>query len=151
MRQSINFGIVTLQHLPWKEEVKRWQLIENLGFDSVWLADHFVNYMQPNASWFESWTLLAALASQTNRIRVGTLVSSIPLRNPAILARSSEGRLAVFDLLMNGSIYLLHEGDHNVTYVENSNIIIMGKNKDENLFTIDEDGNREVIILRIES
>ena len=100
MRQSISFGIVTLQHLPWKEEVKRWQLIENLGFDSVWLADHFVNYMQPNASWFESWTLLAALASQTNHIRVGTLVSSIPLRNPAILARQaltvdhiSDGRL----------------------------------------------------------
>ena len=100
MGQNINFGIATLQHLPWEKEVERWQLIENLGFDSVWLADHFVNYMQPNAPWFESWTLLAALASKTSHIRIGTLVSSIPLRNPAILARQaltvdhiSDGRL----------------------------------------------------------
>ena len=100
MGQNISFGIATLQHLPWEKEVERWQLIENLGFDSVWLADHFVNYMQPNASWFESWTLLAALASKTSHIRIGTLVSSIPLRNPAMLARQaltvdhiSDGRL----------------------------------------------------------
>ena len=100
MGQNISFGIATLQHLPWEKEVERWQLIENLGFDSVWLADHFVNYMQPNAPWFESWTLLAALASKTSHIRIGTLVSSIPLRNPAILARQaltvdhiSDGRL----------------------------------------------------------
>ena len=100
MGQNISFGIATLQHLPWEKEVERWQLIENLGFDSVWLADHFVNYMQPNAPWFESWTLLAALASNTSHIRIGTLVSSIPLRNPAMLARQaltvdhiSDGRL----------------------------------------------------------
>jgi alkanesulfonate monooxygenase SsuD/methylene tetrahydromethanopterin reductase-like flavin-dependent oxidoreductase (luciferase family) len=100
MARDFKFGILTLQHLPWPAEVQRWRLIEDLGFDSVWLADHFVNYMQPAAPWFESWTLLAALANQTSRIRIGTLVSSIPLRNPAVLARQaltvdhiSQGRL----------------------------------------------------------
>ena len=102
MGEGIRFGIVTLQHLPWQDEVDRWQLIENLGFDSVWLADHFVNYMQPNAPWFESWTLLAALANQTSHIRIGTLVSSIPLRNPAILVRQA----LTVDHISNGRLEL---------------------------------------------
>jgi alkanesulfonate monooxygenase SsuD/methylene tetrahydromethanopterin reductase-like flavin-dependent oxidoreductase (luciferase family) len=85
----LRFGIATLQHLPWTQLVERWQLIEALGFDSAWVADHFVNYFQPNAPWFEAWTLLAALASQTSRIRLGTLVTSIPFRNPAVLARQA--------------------------------------------------------------
>lgn len=102
MRRDIRFGIATLQHLPWREEVKRWRLTESLGFDSVWLADHFVNYMQPTAPWFESWTLLAALANQTSRIRIGTLVSSIPLRNPAVLARQA----LTVDHISNGRLEL---------------------------------------------
>jgi len=102
MGRDIRFGILTLQNLPWQEEVKRWQLIENLGFDSVWLADHFVNYMQPTAPWFESWTLLAALADKTSHIRIGTLVSSIPLRNPAVLARQA----LTVDNISNGRLEL---------------------------------------------
>lgn len=102
MGRDIRFGILALQHLPWQAEVERWQLIENLGFDSVWLADHFVNYMQPTAPWFESWTLLAALANQTSRIRIGTLVSSLPLRNPAMLARQA----LTVDHISNGRLEL---------------------------------------------
>ncbi len=89
MTQDLRFGVLTLQDIPWKDELKRWKQIENLGFDSVWLADHFVNYMNPSAPWFESWTLLSALASHTSRIRIGTLVTSAPLRNPAVLARQA--------------------------------------------------------------
>jgi alkanesulfonate monooxygenase SsuD/methylene tetrahydromethanopterin reductase-like flavin-dependent oxidoreductase (luciferase family) len=100
MNRQLRFGIITLQQLPWKREIQRWRLIEALGFDSVWVADHFVNYVQPNAPWFEAWTLLAALATHTRHIRIGTLVTSVPLRNPAVLARQvltvdhiSDGRL----------------------------------------------------------
>jgi alkanesulfonate monooxygenase SsuD/methylene tetrahydromethanopterin reductase-like flavin-dependent oxidoreductase (luciferase family) len=102
MNQELRFGIMTVQNLPWKEEVERWQLIEALGFNSVWVADHFVDPYEPNTHWFEGWTLLAALATQTKRIRIGTLVSSIPLRNPAMLARQA----LTVDRISNGRLEL---------------------------------------------
>ena len=89
MNQELRFGIGILQYLPWKKEVERWQFIEALGFDSVRVGDHFVNWMQPEAPWYEAWTLLAALASQTTRIRIGPMVTPIAFRNPAILARQA--------------------------------------------------------------
>lgn len=100
--QGLRFGIITVQNLTWEKEVERWHFIESLGFDSVWVADHFVDPYEPSSPWFESWTLLAALASKTNRIRVGTLVTSIPLRNPAMLAR----QVLTVDHISNGRLEL---------------------------------------------
>ena len=99
---ELQFGVLTLQHLGWEEEAKRWQSIEKLGYDSIWVADHFVNYANPAEPWFESWTLMSALATVTERVRLGTLVSSFSFRNPAVLARQamtidhiSNGRLEI--------------------------------------------------------
>jgi len=100
--QELRFGIITVQNLTWEKEVERWHFIESLGFDSVWVADHCVDPYDPSSPWFEGWTLLAALASQTNRIRVGTLVTSIPLRNPAMLAR----QMLTVDHISNGRLEL---------------------------------------------
>ncbi len=100
MNQSLRFGVVTLQNKPWSRMVENWKLVEALGLDSVWVADHFVNPHLLTDDWFDGWTMLAALATQTSRIRVGTLVSNIILRNPAMLAKQaltldhiSQGRL----------------------------------------------------------
>ncbi|MFX0030662.1 MAG: LLM class flavin-dependent oxidoreductase [Candidatus Hermodarchaeota archaeon] len=102
MGKDIRFGVLTIQNLPWEKEVDRWRLIEELGFDSVWLADHFTDPVNHIGNWFESWTLLASLAVITKKIRIGTLVSSMPLRRPAVLARQaltidhiSNGRLEI--------------------------------------------------------
>ena len=100
--QSLRFGVVVLQDFSWSELVKLWQKVEELGFDSTWIADHFVNYANPKGPWLDGWTTLAALANCTSKIRIGTLVSSIPFRHPAVLARQamtidhiSHGRLEI--------------------------------------------------------
>lgn len=99
---ALRFGAVVLQDFPWQELVRLWQKFEELGFDSTWIADHFVNYAQPTSPWLDGWTTLAALANCTSRIRIGTLVTSIPFRHPAVLARQamtvdhiSNGRLEI--------------------------------------------------------
>src|SRR5438552_3535318 len=87
MIQTLRFGIITLQNAPWPTMVERWQHIESLNFDSLWVADHFANSYVPEQAWYDGWTLLAGLATQTTRIRLGALVTNFPLHNPAILAR----------------------------------------------------------------
>ncbi len=70
--------------------VKMARRAEELGFDSVWLPDHFLLYFRgptepPLGSW-ECWTTLSAIAATTSRIALGTLVSSTSFRNPAVQA-----------------------------------------------------------------
>jgi len=102
MNEEIKFGVAVLQNFSWAELVRIWKDIDSSGFDSLWVADHFVNYADPAQSWFDGWTALAGLAGCTSRVRIGTLVTSIPFRNPAVLARQaltvdhiSSGRLNI--------------------------------------------------------
>ena len=76
------------------------QTCERLGYDSIWAYDHLSPFWTKNAHGLECWTLLAAIAQRTNRIKVGTLVTNVNLRNPALLAKMgctldniSQGRL----------------------------------------------------------
>lgn len=86
---KIRFGVITPQLVPIDELVEQWHTVERLGFDSVWIADHWVNFMQTNTPWFEAWTLLGSMAMHTTRIRIGPLISPIPFHNPAFLARKA--------------------------------------------------------------
>jgi len=64
------------------------QTAERLGFDSVWLFDHFHTYHRPVLeTTFEAWTSTAALARETSRIRMGQMVTCAGYRNPALLAK----------------------------------------------------------------
>ncbi len=61
---------------------------ERLGYDAVYLADHFMPQSEPaDAPRLEAWTTLGALAASTSRIRLGVLVSGNTYRHPAIVAK----------------------------------------------------------------
>ena len=99
---GLRFQVLTLPNAPWDELAGRFRRLEELGFDVAAIADHFVDWTNPPSPWLEAWTLLAAAARETSRIRLCTCVSQIPLRDPAMFARQaltvdhvSAGRLDV--------------------------------------------------------
>ncbi len=79
----MEFGIFTFSRAPYAEIARNFRLAEELGFVSAWVND---DLMVPDYADFEPWTLLGALARDTDRIRLGTMVTAITFRHPAFLA-----------------------------------------------------------------
>jgi alkanesulfonate monooxygenase SsuD/methylene tetrahydromethanopterin reductase-like flavin-dependent oxidoreductase (luciferase family) len=102
MRYPLRFHVLLLPNVGWAKLKARVIRLEELGFEVAALADHFVDWTNPAAPWFESWTALAAMAEATQSIRLSTLVTQIPLRNPAMLAR----QVLTLDHISNGRIEL---------------------------------------------
>ncbi len=68
----------------------QFQMAEDLGFDHAWLVDHLVDTDgPPEHPMLEAWTLLAAIAARTKRIRLGVLVTSNTFRHPALLLKEA--------------------------------------------------------------
>lgn len=80
---TTRFGTISLTHAPFEELVARFRWFEALGFDTAWVDDDLI---RPGISDYEAWTTLGALARETSRIRIGTLVSTIAFRHPTFLA-----------------------------------------------------------------
>ena len=75
---------------------------EELGFESLWAWDHILLGVEPAFPVLESITTLTALAARTHRIKLGTGVLVLPLRNPVVLAK----QLASLDQIAHGRLLL---------------------------------------------
>src|ERR1700676_1448124 len=76
--------------------------MEQLGFDSLWVWDHILLGVDPNFPIIESLTLLTAIAARTKKIKLGTGILVLPMRNPVILAK----QLSSMDLLSDGRLLM---------------------------------------------
>jgi F420-dependent oxidoreductase-like protein len=72
----------------WRRSVAVAKQAERLGFESIWLFDHFHTLPRPTDEiTFESFTSLSALAGLTSRVRLGHVVVCTAFRNPALTAK----------------------------------------------------------------
>jgi alkanesulfonate monooxygenase SsuD/methylene tetrahydromethanopterin reductase-like flavin-dependent oxidoreductase (luciferase family) len=91
------------QNTTWSSMRERAILADRLGFDSLWVWDHFYSIVgdthRPN---FEGWQIQPAYAAITQHLKIGCLVSSITHRHPAVLANMA----TTFDHISNGRAIL---------------------------------------------
>jgi alkanesulfonate monooxygenase SsuD/methylene tetrahydromethanopterin reductase-like flavin-dependent oxidoreductase (luciferase family) len=95
------FGVYVQQAgADYEDWVRRARHLEELGFDSLWLGDHFSASALRDPPAFESWTLATALLMQTTRLRIGHLVLCATFRHPAVLGKMA----TTLDVLSGGRL-----------------------------------------------
>lgn len=104
MNHPVTFGIVTGQHQLTLDQVRsQWMLAEELGFEYLYLFDHFTGlYASEDGPCLEASTLLAGLAGVTSKAKIGVMVYGNTHRHPAILAKE----MVTIDHLSNGRAVL---------------------------------------------
>jgi F420-dependent oxidoreductase-like protein len=87
----------------WRRTTEVAQQAERLGFESIWLFDHFHTIPRPTDEiTFESFTSLSALAALTSRVRIGHVVICTAFRNPALTAKM----ISTMDAISGGRMEL---------------------------------------------
>ena len=110
---ELRFGVLDVPDAPFPTLVQRWRQVEELGFDFLFVADHYRHTREALLPWFDGWSALAAMAYETRRVRIGPLVANSVLRHPAVLAKTA----AAIDHLSQGRLELalgkgVEESDH---------------------------------------
>jgi alkanesulfonate monooxygenase SsuD/methylene tetrahydromethanopterin reductase-like flavin-dependent oxidoreductase (luciferase family) len=76
--------------VTWAQWLAIARTCERLGFDALLTSDHYLSIVttdEPGSN--DAWTLLGALAASTGRLRLGTMVSPVTFRLPAVLAKAA--------------------------------------------------------------
>jgi hypothetical protein len=93
------------QNTTWDAMLEVWRAADDVElFESGWTFDHFYPILGENSSGpcMEGWVTLTALAQATRRLRLGTLVTGIHYRHPAVLANMA----ATLDIISGGRLEL---------------------------------------------
>jgi F420-dependent oxidoreductase-like protein len=99
--KTIEFGVMLPQiKRTWSETRSAAEEVEKLGFHSLWFNDHLYGIPMPQIPIMEAWTSLSAVAAVTSRVQLGTLVSPVGFRNPALLAKMA----ATLDQISGGRV-----------------------------------------------
>src|SRR5579871_1975185 len=113
MTRQLHFGIKTRQSDPYEDILHIWQEADEIpAIESAWLFDHPMPITVatqasstyrgagPSGPMHDGWTLLAALAAQTQRLRLGLMVASNANQTPPQLAK----RAATLDIISHGRL-----------------------------------------------
>ena len=85
----------------WNTILKAASNIENLGYESIWVYDHFHTVPKPTQDpTFECWTLMSALSQTTSKVRLGQMCTCNSYRNPAYLTKVASN----IDVMSNGRL-----------------------------------------------
>jgi probable F420-dependent oxidoreductase len=92
------------REVRWPEYVAMARVAEEVGFDSIWVGDHYLyrGDGRPERGPWEAWTLLAGLAARTERVRLGPLVACLNFHRPLVLAKAA----ATVDEISGGRLVL---------------------------------------------
>src|SRR4029077_17868729 len=85
-RAAIGVSIRSIRAEPawWLESARR---LDEAGYSGLWCWDHLIGRGGPTVPGLEQWTLLAAAAGATERIRLGTFITNVMNRRPGVIAR----------------------------------------------------------------
>lgn len=98
---TVEFGVMLPQiKRSWDDTKAAATEMDRLGFHSVWFNDHLYGIPMPPIPIMEAWTALSAVGAITTRTQLGTLVSPIGFRNPALFAKM----VATLDQITGGRV-----------------------------------------------
>ncbi|MDX6399272.1 MAG: hypothetical protein QOJ43_2680 [Gaiellaceae bacterium] len=75
--------------VSWEDWLALARACEEHGVEALFRSDHYLSQTDPARAALDAWTVLAALAARTERVELGTLVSPVTFRPPAVLANAS--------------------------------------------------------------